>query len=443
MSAILNPIPPAPQQPAPAPVVEKPGRPAWFWLLLLLAITGGAYGVWSWNARRTEDARALAAVPIKTATVTQGVLENRMRVSGHTSAVNYMNVSAPRLFGPEAGRPLVLLKMPPTGTMVKKGQEIVVIDGQSLQDHADDVNSTVVQAEADIKKRKAEQSVEWENLQQNVRVAKAELDKLRVDARATEVRTVVDQELIKLAVEEADATHKELVEELRLKKISQDAEMRILNLTRERHARHRDRHQKDVYKYKVTSPMDGMFVVQSIFRGGEFVPISAGDQVWPGQMLAKVVDPASMQIEGTINQAEIGSIRIGEHAEVSIDAFPGLKMQGKVFSIGALAVAGATQQAFYRTIPVRIMIDGFDPRVIPDLSASGDVLVGKHDQATMVPLGAVREEKGKQFVYVKDGSKYVTREIKLAARNDITGAVSSGLTAGDEVALNYEVATIK
>src|SRR5690606_35176851 len=101
--------------------------------------------------------------------------------------------------------------------------------------------STVMQAEADIKKRLAEQSVEMENLRQNVRVAKAELDKYRADARATEVRTVVDQELIKLAVEEAEAAHKELVEELRLKQVSQNAEMRILNLTRERHARHRDR----------------------------------------------------------------------------------------------------------------------------------------------------------------------------------------------------------
>lgn len=443
MSAVLHPIPPAPQQPAPASPPEKTGRPTWFWLLILVTIAATTYGIWSWNASRKTDQKALASVPIKTATVTQGALESRLRVSGVTAAVNYMNVSAPRLFGPEAGRPLVLLTLPPTGTMVKKGQTIVVIDGQSLQDHADDVNSTVVQAEADIKKRRAEQAVEMENLQQNVRVAKAELDKLRVDARASEVRTVVDQELIKLAVEEADAAHKELVEQLRLKKISQDAEMRILNYTRERHARHRDRHQKDVYRYKITAPMDGMFVVQNLFRGGEFVPISEGDQVWPGQQLAKVVDPSSMQVEGTINQAEIGRIRIGEPAEIGVDAFPGLTLKGRVFSIGALAVSGVLQQAYLRTIPVRIMIDEIDPRVIPDLSASADVLVGKTENATMVPMGAVRDENGKQFVYVKDGSKYVKREIKIATRNDLTASVESGLSAGDEVALNYEVATVK
>jgi len=443
MSAVLNPIPPTPQQPTPAPVVEKTGRPAWFWLLLLVTIAAAAYGLWTWNAKRTEDQRALAAIPIKTAQVTQGVLETRLRVSGMTAAVNYQNVSAPRLFGPEAGRPLVLLKLPSTGTMVKKGQVIVVIDGQSLQDHADDVNSTVIQAEADLKKRRAEQSVEMENLRQNVRVAKAELDKYRADARATEVRTVVDQELIKLAVEEADAAHKELVEELRLKEVSQNAEMRILDLTRERHARHRDRHQKDVYRYTITAPMDGMFVVQNLFRGGEFVPISEGDQVWPGQQVAKIVDPSSMQVDGSINQAEIGRIRIGEPAEIGVDAFPGLKLKGRVFSIGALAVSGILQQAYYRTIPVKIVIDEFDPRVIPDLSASADVLVAKKEGATMVPMSAVREENGKQFVYVKDGSKYVTREIKISSRSDITGAVESGLSPGDEVALNYEVATIK
>ncbi len=101
------------------------------------------------------------------------------------------------------------------------------------------------------------------------------------------------------------------------------------------------------------------------------------------------------------------------------------------------------QQAFVRTIPVRIMIDELDPRVIPDLSASADVLVSKQENATMVPLGAIRKEHGKEYAYVKDGGKFVTREVKIGTQNDIVGAVESGLKSGDEVALNYEVATVK
>lgn len=443
MSAILNPVPPpAPEQPALPPEEEKRGFPAWGWLILAVVVAASAYGIWNWNLGRQES-KELAAIPVKTATVTQGTLENRMRVTGQTSAREYANITAPRLTGPEGGKPLVLLSLLPTGAMVKKGQVLLAVDGQAAQDHIDDVHSTVVQSESDIKKRRAEQAVEWEKLLQNVRVAKAELDKLRVDARASEIRTAIDQELIKLSVEEADAAYKELQAEVQLKKQSQASELKILDLTRERHTRHRDRHKKDLLRYTVHAPMDGMFVVQSIFRGGEFVPIGDGDQVFPGQLLAKVVNPKSMQIEGTVNQAESGDIRIGEPAIVSLDAFPGLTLKAKVYSIGALAISGMRQQAFVRTIPVRIMIDELDPRVIPDLSASADVLVSKQENATMVPLGAIRKEHGKEYAYVKDGGKFVTREVKIGTQNDIVGAVESGLKSGDEVALNYEVATVK
>lgn len=444
MSAILNPVPTPPQHSAPEPQIEKPGRPAWVWMVALALIAAAVYGIWNWNVRQREAKQAAAVIPIKIATVSQGVLENRIRVGGITSARDYVNVTTPRLNGPEGGKPLVLLKLLSTGTLVKKGQLIVEIDGQTAQDHIDDVHSTVLQSESDLRKRRAEQAVEWENLLQNVRIAKAELDKLLVDARASEIRTAIDQELIKLSVEEAQAAYKELQEEVKLKKQSQESEMQILDFTRERHTRHRDRHKKDLLKYTITAPMDGMFVVQSIFRGGEFVPIGEGDQVYPGQLVAKVVNPKSMQVEGKINQAESGKFRIGESAEISLDAFPGLKLRGKVYSIGALAVTGGMSQAAYvRTIPIRVMFDELDPRVIPDLSAGADVLIGKQENAAIVPLGAIREEKGKHIAYVKDGGVFVPREVKISARNDIAAAIESGLAPGDEVALNYEVAAVK
>jgi len=53
---------------------------------------------------------------------------------------------------------------------------IAQIDAQSIKDHVDDLTALVVQADADIKKRKAEQAIEIENLQQTLRAAKAALD---------------------------------------------------------------------------------------------------------------------------------------------------------------------------------------------------------------------------------------------------------------------------
>src|SRR5204862_2044838 len=136
-------------------------------------------------------------------------------------------------------------------------------------DHVDDVHALVVQAEGDVRKRKADQAIEAERLQQTLRQAKAAMDKAKLDFAAQDIRTTIDQELLKLSVEETEATYKELLQEVKIQKDSHTAEIRILELTRDRHSRHRDRHRADVEKFKVYAPMSGLVVMQSIRRGGD------------------------------------------------------------------------------------------------------------------------------------------------------------------------------
>lgn len=442
MSAILNPVP-APQEPEKKPALvpheEETGGKSkllvWGGLVVLLVASVAA---WRWYAAK-QEAQAAAAIPvIRTAKAEVAPLHYTVRVSGVTTARNYANITVPKLTGPEGNRPMTILKMAPNGTMVKKGQIVLEIDGQSLQDHVEDVHSTVMQAEGDILKRRAEHALDMENLMQSVRVAKSELDKVRFDAKAKELRTTLDQELLSLSVEEAEAKYNQLIKDVDLKKQSQASEMRILTFTMDRHARHRDRHKVDLKKFVVAASMDGLAVVQPIFRGGENDSIKVGDVVAPGQVALKIVDPRSMQVEGTINQAEVSKFRIGETAAITVDAFPGLNLKGRLYSVGALAVAGGRQQNFIRTIPVRVTIDDFDQRVIPDLSAAAEVLTETlNEKALVVPRGALHEESGKTFVFARENGKFVRKQVTIGGMNETQVAISSGLTAGDEVALNY------
>jgi membrane fusion protein (multidrug efflux system) len=446
MSAILNPVPsPQPSGPskAPSPVVEprQPSR-AWLWLVILAVVAAGGY--WLWNAQQAQQqqqAAAAGASLIKTARVTEGSLAQLVRVTGQTSAKDFSNVTIPKLTGPEGNRPLVLLWLIKSGTPVKKGEKLASIDVQSMQDHIDDVHSTVLQAESDIKKRKAEQLIEWESLQLQLKQSQANLDKLKLDSSAAEVRTAIDQELIKLNVEEAEAQVRELKADMEQKKVSMACDIRLLELTHERHVRHRDRHKTDLLRFEITAAMDGLAVIQNVFRGGEFSPIQQGDQVYSGQTIMKVVRPNSMQVEGNISQANSNALRVGQTADVSFDAFPGLQLKGHVYSIGALAVASPRSNNYIRNIPVRVQIDGVDPRLIPDLSAAADVKLSQSDKGTIVPLAATATEGGKTVVYVKQGGKFLKRDIELTFQNETHGIVKAGLAPGDEVALNYQLAS--
>ena len=430
--------------PTPSPVPEPgkatpsavppEGRSRWK-LVAPVAVIGlgilAAYQLWP---RPKEAAQAPLVSAIPTAEVTAGSLEQVIRLSGVTSSISYYNIRGPRLRGGERSA-LVLLTLMESGLMVKKGEVIATIDGQRMKDHIDDVDSNVQAAISDIKKRRAEQSIDWEKLQQSLKVADADLGSWKLEAGASEIRTVIDQEIIKLAVEEAEAALKQQQADQQFTQDSHAADVSILEITRDRHVRHRDRHVRDLERYTIRSPIDGMAVRQQIYRSGEMAMVEQGDQIYSGRLFMKVMDTSKMQVEAKINQAESSIFRIGQTATIGLDAFPDVEFKGKVHSIGVLAKGGRIQNHYVREIPVRIIIEGADERLIPDLSAYADVVINREDSTIQVPRAAVFEEQRQTVVFVKNGGSYQERPVQLGFGNYTHVAVVSGLQTGEQVAL--------
>jgi multidrug efflux pump subunit AcrA (membrane-fusion protein) len=55
----------------------------------------------------------------------------------------------------------------------------------------------------------------------------------------------------------------------------------------------------------------------------------------------------------------------------------------------------------------------------------------------LIPRGAIVEQDGKTYVFAKQGVNFVKREVKTGDMNDTQIVIQSGVSAGEEVALNY------
>jgi len=373
---------------------------------------------------------------IRTAKAAVGALLRTVRVAGVVSDRNYALMSIPVFRGPDSRANLTLVKLAKGGSFVKKGEIVALMDTQSAQDHVDDTKDEVAQAEQNIFKRKAEQAVDWGNLQQTLKIARANLDKAVLEDRAGEVKTDVERELLRLNLEEAQATYKQREADLVATREGDRSELRILEISQQRNQIHLDRHLLDIVRFEVKAPMSGLVVMQQVFRGGEMGQIQEGDQVSPGQPVMKIVDPSSMQVEAAVNQSESSQLRVGQAATVGLDAFPELRFKGRVYSIGALAVRGHRENYYLRRVPIRILIEGSDARLIPDLSAWADVEIERHADVLVVPREAVEIDHGQAAVYVKGASQFEKRAVTLGAANRAQVAVLEGLRAGEEVALS-------
>lgn len=424
---------PAPQPPAAkiALMPRRAGRRKW--LIPVLVVAAIAAPAWFLRQRTQQP---LAANLVRTVRAARGGIQSTVRLSGSITARHFANIGAPLVQAPDGDRGLVLIYLPESGSFIKEGQVVARIDGQAVQDHLDDVEAMLLQAELDLRKRQAVHAEESEAVAQRVRVAKANLEKARLDLRTLEVKSLIDREKLKLAAEEALAVYQDAQRALTLVADRQHAELRLLDLARERQERHRNRHREDVRRFTIHAPMDGQVVLKTVMRAGNQAQVRVGDELGTGQPFLRVVDLSSMQLDATLNQAESELVHIGQPATVRFDAFPDLVLEAHVESVGALALSGGRRISNYvRQIPVRLSIEGSDSRVIPDLTASADVVFAQQDEALIVPREAVYEEGGKSIVYVKQAESFAVREVALGVASGTQVAVLSGLEAGEEIAM--------
>lgn len=441
MSASTQPIPSPDKQPGLRPVAappvepEPPPRRGWVWGLLLVLLVGAGAGWLLLRKPASED--GVASIPASEfAAVVRGKLVKSIRAGGQTAAVNFANISAPEVRGRNMDRSLTIIRLAPAGKEVKKGEVIAEFDATTLQDNIDDQRALVEQAEADLAKKKADLAVEWETFQQTLVVAKADFDKAALDIKTAEVKSEIEQEILRLTEEETRVRYEQLKKDIPLRQASQNADIRLLELEVADARQDLTDMEGNLARFTVHAPRDGLVVLLSNFMGGEMRQVTEGEQVRPGRSFMKVVDRSLMIVDAVVNQTESESFAIGQNANIGFDAFPELQLKGVVTGLGALASAGWRENYYIRNVPIKVEIQSDDPRVIPDLSAFADVEVSSRDNSLLVPRATLQYDGEKAFVVRKaaKGTERVPVEIELSSGT--LAAVAGGLREGDQLLLN-------
>jgi len=327
-----------------------------------------------------------------------------------------------------------------SGATAQKGEVVAEFDRQYMMQRLDDFKSTVTQAEADFRKQTAELQITRKSYEQQVLSAKNAVEKAELDIKTIEVRSAIDSERIRLALEESKANLKQLQEARKYLDIGEKAQMRSADLELQSTKMEYKRSEANADKMLVKAPMDGLVVMQNTFRGSEFGAIQQGDSVNPGMLFMQIVDPSSMIVNATVNQSDVQSMRIGQKARLRFDAFPGLELPGRLVVIGAITKAGGSRAQFKKDVLVRFKLEKMDPRVIPDLSVSADVILEEEALAAVAPIEAVQGQGGegtKAFVLVRSATgQWERREVELGLASFTHVAIKSGVKAGEVVALD-------
>lgn len=386
-------------------------------------------------ARRSASSRSAAGTQTsRTAIVEQKDFVNKVRVHGIVEAVESHTIAAPRLSG-QGLNTLIITKMVKNGSAVRQGDVLVEFDRQAQLKNVLDKEAEYKGLVAQIAKKEAEQAAARAADETELKKAEDALKTAELEVKKNEIVSKIDAEKNLENLEQARATFQQLTQTFDLKRIAAKAERRILEIQRDRALTAMKWAQSNTEKMVVHASMDGVAVINSMWKGGSMSDVQEGDEVRAGFPFMQVVNPARMQIRAKVNQADIEELRQGQSVHIGLDAYPELAFGGRIESIAAVAQTSSFSGKA-RTVIVLFTINGTDPKLMPDLSAAVDIEVNREANALVAPRDTVIKENGKNFVMVKSGPSYDRREVKLGAANDAEQVIASGVEKGAELLRN-------
>jgi HlyD family secretion protein len=130
-----------------------------------------------------------------------------------------------------------------------------------------------------------------------------------------------------------------------------------------------------------------------------------GDSVTTGQLSVNMADLRHLYVETQVDESDIAKVKVGNQAQVTLDALPGVKLSGKVTEINPVGeeVSGLVK------FTVRVDLDIVKDQSFLPLGTTANVTIEvKEATATLaVPIAAIQNDAKGEYVLVlkNDGTQ--------------------------------------
>jgi len=317
------------------------------------------------------------------------------------------------------------------GDKVQAGQLLLQVDAKELKAQFEQAAASVEQAEQQAGLAKI--NIETAKLQQEtarIAMERAKLEKENAQKNYNRIKTLAEAGVVsqsqleeaELKLQQAQKQYETAVRQYRLaekQKASAEKQYAIASgpgIAQAEAAKNVIKAQLD--NTRITCPITGIVTNRYI---------NPGELATTGAALLTVADTSSLKLKGTVKEDVIPYLHLGQKVRIEMDALPGRVYHGRITEIGPLAES--TGQLF----PVEVAVDN-PGQLMPGMTARA-VITFKGPEGIVVPLSAVKNEKGKNYVFVIDDRDRVKRkEIKLGFKGDKEAVVLKGIKPGDRVA---------
>jgi HlyD family secretion protein len=211
-----------------------------------------------------------------------------------------------------------------------------------------------------------------------------------------------------------------------------ESSVQILDIRKQGHEAKYLQHQEALSQLEIYAPYDGLLVYEKNFRGDK---PSIGQTVFPGSTIAKIPNLEKMQAKIFVLDKDAIGLKEGQKVELTLEARP------KDTLIGQLASVSGFSRTIKRGNPTKyfeltVAIPSSDIKLQPAQKVVAHIRASESVNKITIPLQAIFNEKGENFVYLQDGSEFIKQVVTTAEKNLHFVEIVAGLSAGNVIALS-------
>jgi multidrug resistance efflux pump len=313
----------------------------------------------------------IGAVLLTVSVIPTSAETHSVRATGVIRAVHTVMVQVPRIEG--QGGNLTLAALIENGKVVPAGELLATFDRTGEFIKLREAQAKYDDLKHQVEQKQAEDNSNAEKRASDLKSAEADLKKAEIEIRKGPILSQIEQQKNQVKLADAQAHVTSLKKSSEAHDRAETAELRILELQRDRQKVAVERSQANTEKLALKAPIRGMVALQNVWRNNSLGHAQEGDQLWPGAPLLQLFDPTEMEVELAVGEPDGASLVPGAKAVVHLDAFPELSFTAHFES--ASPVATSPLGASVKTFSARFRLDQSDPRLLPDLSAALDIEV--------------------------------------------------------------------
>jgi RND family efflux transporter MFP subunit len=171
------------------------------------------------------------------------------------------------------------------------------------------------------------------------------------------------------------------------------------------------------------------------------LPATVGTPVNQGAVVAKIVDPSSLELQLSLDEIDIPQVKLNDPVSFTLDAYPGQSIQGILTRISSVAQAStnpatSASPAGATAFPATVTFtppDHVTP--LPGMNANVTIKAAVRQNVLLIPERALRTVGSRTFVTLITPDARQEREIQIGLRSHGQVEVASGLAEGDKILL--------